>query len=445
MARTEQEWLELARRYNFRGRMDKGEFTGPVLSHGKDSVVVDVTGKEFLDFNSGQMCSVLGHNHPRIIQAIQEVCQTLIHSSSNYFNTAEIELAQRLGDIVPPPLQKSTFLLSGSDSNETAIMMAKVYTGKFEVASPHASFHGFSYASRAVTFAGWHAGYGPFAPGMYAILTPYRYRCQFCQKAPDCTLGCLDTSFELLDAQSVGSLAAVITEPLFSAGGVIPAPTVWLRALQAKCRERGMLLIFDEAQTGLAKLGTMFAFEQHGVVPDIVTISKHFGGGVSISAAITTEEIEQTVVERGYVGGHSHCNDPLGCVAGIASIDIIVEENLPKKAVELGEYFQGILRRLAQKHELIGDVRGQGLIQGIEFVEDRERKVPAKATGVAIHKRLLEKGVICSSRRGGSVVRFVPPFTTTRAQFDYAGELLDQAITEVLDEGARASGRAGRG
>jgi 2,2-dialkylglycine decarboxylase (pyruvate) len=233
----------------------------------------------------------------------------------------------------------------------------------------------------------------------------------------------------------------VITEPLFSAGGVIPAPTVWLRALQAKCRERGMLLIFDEAQTGLAKLGTMFAFEQHGIVPDIVTISKHFGGGVSMSAAITTAAIEQTIAERGYVGGHSHSNDPLGCLAGIASIDIIVEENLPKKAVELGEYFQGILRRLTQKHEVIGDVRGQGLIQGIELVEERERRVPANAIGVAVHRRLLEKGLICSSRRGGSVLRFVPPFTTTRTQLDRAGELIDSAITEVLDQGAQVRGQ----
>lgn len=437
MARTEREWLDWATRYNFRGRMDKGEFTGPVFVSGKDSVVVDVTGKEFLDFNAGQMCSALGHNHPKIIEAIQESCRTLIHASSMYFNVKEIKLAKRLAEILPPPLQKSTFLISGSDSNEAAISMAKMYTGKFEVASPHASFHGLSDTARALTFAGWHAGYGPMIPGAYAILTPYRYRCPFCQKAPECTLGCLETSFELLDAQSVGSLAAVITEPLFSAGGVIPAPPGWLRALKAKCEERGMLLILDEAQTGLAKLGTMFACEQEGVVPDILTISKHFGGGVSISAAITSEAIEAAVVERGYVVGHSHCNDPLGCAAGVASIDIILEENLPKKALKLGEYCQGILRRLAEKHEIIGDVRGKGLIQGIELVKDRETKEPAKATGMAIHQRLLQNGLLCSARRGGSVLRFVPPFTTTFAQFDRAGEILDSAIKEVLDEQSR--------
>jgi 2,2-dialkylglycine decarboxylase (pyruvate) len=251
MPRTEQEWLDLAKRYSFRARMDKGEFTGPVFVSGKNSVVSDVQGRDYLDFNSGQMCAALGHNRPEIVKAIAEACGTLIHASSMYFNTKEIELAKRLGELLPPQLQKSTFLISGSDSNEAAISMAKVYTGKFEVASPHVSFHGLSDTARALTFAGWHGGAGPVIPGTFAIMAPYRYRCSFCQQSPDCTLGCLDASFELLDAQSVGSLAAIITEPLFSAGGVIPAPTVWLKALKKKCEERGMLLIFDEAQTGL--------------------------------------------------------------------------------------------------------------------------------------------------------------------------------------------------
>jgi 2,2-dialkylglycine decarboxylase (pyruvate) len=441
MPTSEAEWLDWAKRHNFRGRMDKGEFSGPIFASAKDSVVVDVEGKQFLDFNSGQMCSALGHNRPEIIAAIQESCASLIHASSMYFNTKEIELAKRLGDILPPQLQKSTFLISGSDSNEAAISMAKVYTGRFEIASPHASFHGLSDTARAVTFAGWHAGYGPLIPGAYAILAPYRYRCAFCQDCPDCTLDCLEASFELLDAQSVGSLAAVITEPLFSAGGVIPAPTVWLHELQKKCRERGMLLIFDEAQTGLGKLGTMFAFEQHDIVPDILTISKHFGGGVSVSAAITSTEIEEVVVDRGYVVGHSHCNDPLGCAAGIASIDLIVNDGVPAQAARLGEYLQNILAGLAQKHEVIGDVRGKGLIQGIELVEDRMSKRPAEDLGRAIHKNLLAEGLICSARRKGSVLRFVPPITTTFEQFDRAGELLDKAIKSAADESSRRKAR----
>lgn len=438
LPKTEAEWLDWAQRFSFRGRMDKKEFSGPVFERGKDSIVYDVTGRKFLDFNSGQMCSALGHNRPEIVKAIEEACGTLIHASSMYFNTKEIELAKRLADILPPQLHKSTFLVSGSDSNEAAITMAKKYTGKFEVAAPHTSFHGLSDTARSLTFAGWHAGYGPGIPGALVILAPYRYRCAFCQHAADCTLDCLETSFELLDAQSTGSLAAVITEPLFSAGGVIPAPTVWLKALKKKCEERGMLLIFDEAQTGLGKLGTMFAFEQHGVVPDILTLSKHFGGGVSISATITREEIEEKIVERGFVVGHSHCNDPLGCAAGIASIDLIVADDVPAKAARLGDYLQAILRQLAQKYEVIGDVRGKGLIQGIEFVEDRMSKKSAKALGAAVHARILEKGLISSLRRGGGVIRFVPPVTTTTKQFDDAGDILDTAIKECLDERVRS-------
>ena len=442
--KTEAEWLKIANDYNFRGRMDKGEFTGPVFHRAKDSLVWDVNEKEFLDFNSGQMCAALGHNHPRIVAAIQEALGSMIHASSMYFNTKEIELAKRLGDLLPPQLHKSTFLVSGSDSNETAISMAKMYTGKFEVASPHTSFHGLSDTARSLTHSGWHAGYGPAIPGVFAILAPYRYRCSFCQNADDCTLDCLNTSFELLDAQSVGSLAAVITEPLFSAGGVIPAPTVWLKALQQKCKERGMLLIFDEAQTGLGKLGTMFAFEQHGVIPDILTLSKHFGGGISISTTITSREIEENINEKGFVCGHSHCNDPLGCAAGVASLDLIVEENVPARAAKLGDYLQAILRQLSQKYEVIGDVRGKGLIQGIELVEDRNSKTPAKELGTAIHAKLLEKGLLCSLRRSGSVIRFVPPVSTTPDQFDKAGEMLDAAIKEALDDRSRKASRSAK-
>jgi 2,2-dialkylglycine decarboxylase (pyruvate) len=429
--RTESEWLEMASRHNFRGRMDQREFTGPIFARGKDSVVWDVNGKEFLDFNSGQMCSALGHNHPRIAEAILESTQTLIHSSCNYFNIKEIELATRLGGLLPPELSKSTFLMSGSGSNEAAMNMAKVFTGRYEIASPVTSFHGLSDSARSVTFSGWHAGYGPNV-GTYAMMAPYRYRCEFCSDCSDCTLDCLNTSFELLDAQSVGSLGAVITEPLFSAGGVIPAPTVWLQALKQECQKRDMLLIFDEAQTGLGKLGTMFGFQQHDVVPDIMTISKHFGGGIAISAAITSERIEEVIVDRGFTCGESHSNDPICCAAGIASLDIIVDGNLPAVAEKKGNYFQDILKRLGQKYEVIGDVRGKGLIQGIEFVVDRMSKKPAFSFGKKLQKLLMENGILSSARRKGSVIRFVPPFTTTNDQFDRAGEILDKSIGKLL-------------
>ena len=312
---TEAELLEMARRFSFRSRIDKNIVTGPIMVWGRGSVVRDVNGKEYLDFNSGQMCAALGHNHPRIVQALHESGETLIHSHMSMFNDREIILAARLAEISPEGMNRSMFLTSGSDSNEAAMAIAKRYTGGYEVASPAVSFHGMNDSTRAVTFSGWHEGYGPYAPGHYPIIAPYRYRCRFCQNRPACDYSCLDTSFELLDAQADGPLAAVITEPLFSAGGVIDLPPGWLAELKRRCEARGALLIVDEAQTGLAKLGTMWAFEQEGVVPDIFTISKHFGGGVAISAAITTDDIEEKASETGLVVGHSHSNDPMPCHA----------------------------------------------------------------------------------------------------------------------------------
>jgi 2,2-dialkylglycine decarboxylase (pyruvate) len=433
-AGREDRLLGLAREYSFRNRLDKGAVAGPVLEWGRGSIVRDVNGKEYLDYNSGQMCAALGHSHPRIVAAIKESADTLIHASSSYFNVKEIALAARLGQLVPRPLRKSMFLGSGSDSNEGAITIAKKYTGGFEVASPHVSFHGMSEASRSVTYAGWHAGYGPGMPGTHAILAPYCYRCPVNQTFPSCELACLKGSLELLDAQTTGSRAAIITEPLFSAGGVIEPPPGWLGALKRAAHDRGMLLIFDEAQTGLGKLGTMFACEQEGVIPDVMTLSKHLGGGIEISAIVTTPEVEAVAAERGLVIGHSHTNDPLACNAALASLDAIVEDDLPARAAETGKYWRGHLDHLAGKYEVIGDVRGRGLIQGIELVRDRERKEPYREAGRAISRHCLARGLLFSARRDGSVLRFVPPFYSTRAELDRAAEILDAGIAAALDE-----------
>jgi 2,2-dialkylglycine decarboxylase (pyruvate) len=427
----EQELLTSAQTHLFRASMDAKELTGPVLERGAGSLVWDITGKAYLDFNSGQMCSALGHNHPRVVAAIQEASQKLIHASSSLLNVNEIRLAETLASTVPAPLQKSFFLLSGSDANEAALAVAKKYTGHVEVASPHTSFHGLSESTRAVTFAGWHQGYGPYAAGNYGILAPYCYRCPVQHTFPQCELACLKASFELLDAECAAPPAAIITEPLFSAGGVIEPPAGWLPALKRMCETRGTLLVLDEAQTGLAKLGTMWAFEREGVIPDVLTVSKHFGGGITISAVVTSAEIEAVVSAHNFVFMHSHTADPLACGAGLASLELILEEKLWERATHLGVYWQEHLRRLAMRYELIGDVRGRGLIQGIELVWDRVRKTPAFEAGPQIAQMCLEQGLLCSVRRGGSVLRFVPPFSTTEGQFDHAAEILERAIRRV--------------
>ncbi len=412
--------------------MDKSG-SGPIFVRGSGSEVEDVNGKTYLDFNSGQMCAWLGHNHPAITEAVTEACETLIHAHSSYYNDKEIELAERLANLLPAPLQKSMFLQSGADANEAAINIARKYTGGFEIISPHISFHGMSDTTRALTYAGWHRGYGPPQAGMMAMLAPYCYRCPINLEPETCELACLDASFELIDAQTTSRPAAVLTEPIFSAGGVIEPPIGWLPRLKEKCEERGMLLILDEEQTGLGKTGDTFAFEHEGVIPDIITLAKHFGGGICISSVTTSAEIEERVVADEFIVTHSHSNDPLACAAGTATLDVLERDGLPTKARQLGSYLKSKLNELSERFEIIGNVRGRGLLQGIELVRDRHSKEPATTEGKAITEQCLKAGLIFSVRREGAVLRFVPPASTTEAQIDRAVEILSGSMKEVVE------------
>jgi len=428
VASLESELLTLARQYSFRGRIDKTTFSGPVLVSAKGSIVTDIRGKEYLDFNSGQACAALGHNHPRIVEAIHQACSSMLHSHSSIYNLQEIRLATKLAAIMPDPLRKSLFGESGSDANELAILVARLFTGGKDVFSPHVSYHGLSSGSRSITFAGWRRNHGPLASDAHAILAPYCYRCPLAANFPSCDFACLRTSFELIDAQSSAQPAAVITETLFSAGGVINPPAGWLARLRKMCADRGMLLILDEEQTGLGKLGTMFGFERDNIVPDIVTLAKHFGGGVGVSSMTTSAQIEETVVEAGLTVTRSHSNDPLLCAAGLASLEVVEAEDVPARSRSIGELLLSHLWRLADKFELIGDVRGCGSLIGIELVLDRETKEPAYVEGQQITQYCLDRGLIFSSRRNGSVLRFMPPSTTTPAQIDQAMETLQNAL-----------------
>ncbi len=428
--KSEAELLEAARRFSFGGRMDKSG-SGPIFVRGSGSEVEDVNGRRYLDFNSGQMCAWLGHNHPAIVEAVADACATLIHAHSSYYNDKEIELADRLGNLLPDPLRKSMFLQSGADANEAAINIARKYTGGFEIISPHTSFHGMSDTTRSLTFAGWHRGYGPPQPGMMAMLAPYCYRCPINLEPETCELACLDASFELIDAQTTSRPAAVLTEPIFSAGGVIEPPTGWLSELKRRCEDRGMLLILDEEQTGLGKTGATFAFEHEDVVPDLITLAKHFGGGVCISSVTTSAEIEERVIADEFIVTHSHSNDPLACAAGTATLNVLERDDLAGKARQLGGYFRSKLNQLAERFEMIGDIRGRGLLQGIELVRDRRTREPATSEGHAIIDQCLEDGLIFSVRREGSVLRFVPPASTTEEQIDRAISILEHALYKV--------------
>jgi 2,2-dialkylglycine decarboxylase (pyruvate) len=425
----EREWLDRARNFCFRARLDRAHYDGPVFSRGQGSVVWDVEGKSYLDFNSGQLCGALGHNPPRVVEAIAKACKTMMHASSTYYNVQEIALAEKLCSLLPPSLNKAFFGMAGSDSTEAAINIAKKVTGRHEIASPHVGFHGLGDTPRALSFANWHRGMNPPAPGNFAIMAPYCFRCPIHQTFPNCQLSCLDGSLQVLDAETIAPIAAIITEPIFSAGGVIEPPPGWLPQVREACTERGALLILDEAQTGLAKLGTMWGFEQENVLPDILTISKHFGGGLAICAVVTTQEVEEEAIANGFAYSHSHSSDPLACAAALATLDTIEEENLVERARTIGDYWRKHLEALRSQHDAIAEIRGRGILQGIEV--QTADGYPGTEVGQRVAQECLEMGLLFSVRRSGSVIRFTPPFTTTEEQMDQAASILGEAFARA--------------
>lgn len=402
---------------------------GPVIARAEGSLSYDTDGKAYLDFNSGQMCSTLGHNNPRIQKVIEEQSKILTHASSVYFNIPQVELAEKLASVNDAPLKKSVFGESGSDSNESAVLLARRATGRNPVGALTQGFHGLSDSTRAISFSAATAGYGPPQPEVFAIPTPYCYRCPYKSEGKGCCMAPLHFGMETLDRQSAGMPAAVIVEPIVSAGGVIELPVEYLQGLRKELDKRGALLIYDEAQTGLGKLGTMFAYQTNGVKPDILTVSKHLGGGLAVSATIATDDVAARATKNGFSQGHSHAADPLACKAGTASIDEILENNLMQRAVAIGRRWQDNMRALQQRFEVIGDIRGRGLLQGIELVLDRRSKAPATDLAADVYRYSLSHGLMFSVRgKFKNVLRFVPPFTTTDAQLDRATEILEEAI-----------------
>jgi 2,2-dialkylglycine decarboxylase (pyruvate) len=414
-----------------------GSFAPFLVARANGAWVETADGRRVLDFTSGQICSTLGHNHPRIVAAIRGALDQVVHLNSWMLSEPVLALAERLASLSPPGLDKVILLNTGSEANEVALKLAKMHTGRFEVIGLARSFHGLLAGIASVNFSMAHAGYGPLLPGAFALPAPYAYRCpiRHCDGACDCT--CLEAGFELVDQQSVGSLCAVIAEPVLSAGGIIVPPDGYFRRLRELCNARGMLLVLDEAQTGFGRLGTMFGFEHDGIVPDLVAVSKTLGGGIPLAATITNSLIEEDCVEKGFLHVTSHVSDPLPAAAGLAVLEAIEEERLVERAREQGEYVLGRLRELQAAHEQIGDVRGRGLLVGLELVEDRESRRPADALGAAVTAECLRRGLSMNIVRAGSganCFRMAPPLTISEDEIDLAVEILDASLKAVLAE-----------
>ncbi len=412
-----------------------GDFTREIIERAEGSFVHTADGRKILDFTSGQMSAILGHSHPAIVATVQQQVAGLDHLYSGMLSRPVVDLARRLADSLPAPLEKALLLTTGAESNEAAIRMAKLVTGKHEIVSFARSWHGMTQAAASATYSAGRKGYGPGAPGNFAIPVPNTYRPDF--TTADGALDWrrqLDFAFDLIDAQSTGSLAACLVEPILSSGGIIEPPVGYFAALQAKCRERGMLMIVDEAQTGLCRTGTWYAFERDGIVPDILTLSKTLGAGLPLAAVVTSAEIEQRAYERGFLFFTTHVSDPLVAAVGNTVLDVLAADRLDERARDLGAFLRKGLESIAGRHEVVGDIRGRGLLAGVELVVDRETKRSSDELGARVTRRCLELGLhmnIVQLRGMGGVFRIAPPLTATEDELSLGLEILDTAIGDA--------------
>jgi len=390
----------------------------------------DLDGNETLDLAAGQFCTILGHSHPKFIEKVVEQMRLVVHVGSQFLSPIVLEAAEKFASVAPGKLKRSMIFSTGTEANECAISIAKKYTKKNGVIGFNRGYYGLSLTTKSLTsIFGGRFGDGPSVPESYRLLAPHCFHCPVNNHFPECNIVCLDSSLES-SVPSAQDIAAIIIEPIISAGGMIVPPPGYLRALKDFAQRHEALLIVDEAQTGFGRTGKWFGVEHHDVEPDILVISKGAGGGFPVSGFITTDEIADKVQNEGFGHLASHQMDPLSAVALATLIDIVREEGLVERAAETGAYFKGRLEELKAKHAMVADVRGQGLMLGMEI-----------STGSAGgNDGLLALGIVslCKQKRVHltysyfePVLRFIPPLTLTRDQVDFAINALDESLSEV--------------
>ncbi|HEY1313466.1 MAG TPA: acetyl ornithine aminotransferase family protein [Steroidobacteraceae bacterium] len=402
-----------------------------VMSHGKGAEIWDVDGNRFLDFAAGIAVCSTGHSHPAVVQAIKDAADRFLHISSDYWHEGQIKLAERLNELSPmkEPVM-SFFAQSGTESVEAALKLARFTSGRGRFIGFLGGFHGRTMGSLSFTSSKYtqQRGFFPSMPGVTHVPYPNPYRPLFA--GADQGRAVLRYIEEVLFVHNVpaSEVAAILIEPLQGEGGYLVPPDGFLQGLRELCDRHGILLIFDEVQSGIGRTGKMFAAEHWDVAPDIMTLAKGLGSGLPIGMVVA----KRSVMQKWSRGAHGNTfgGNPLCCAAALATLDL-VEREYCANAAKVGAYFLRKLHALAEKFAVVGDVRGKGLMIGVELVKDRTSKEPAKKLCDALITRAYHNGLILLAC-GQSTVRFMPPLVIDAADVDEAIVLLERSLSEVL-------------
>ncbi len=402
-------------------------------SHGEGHRLFDTAGRGYLDFANGIAVTVLGHRHPAVSAAIHAQVDRLIGPTGAIgYSEPVVRLASMVADTLPDPIDTVFFLNSGSEAIEAALKLARRATGRPAIIAFEGAFHGRTIGAASITSSNlnYRLGYEPLLPSVYLTPFPAAYR-DFDGDEEEATRVCL-RHLERLAATTVppSSVAAVVIEPVQGEGGYYPAPAPFLRALRRFCDEHGILLVADEVQTGYARTGRMWAFEHAGIVPDVVCIAKAIANGLPLSAIATSRELQERWGKSAH--GSTYGGNPVACAAGIAVLETIAADGLIENAAARGAQLTDGLRAMQAEDDRIGDVRGPGLMIGVEFVTDRQARTPDAATTAAVQARCAELGLlILSCGMAHQVIRWIPPLDATAAEISEGLEIFGEALRTV--------------
>jgi 4-aminobutyrate aminotransferase len=401
-----------------------------VWDSAKGVVVTDVDGNTFLDWTSGVLVTNVGHCHPHLVKAIQAAAAKLLN---NYecLNEPRVQAAEKLISILPKHLDKCFFLSTGAETTEGAMRIMKRKSGNYEIISFCNAFHGRTYAAASVGgMTGPKKGYGPSMPGAIRVPFPYCYRCPFKAKPETCDMLCLDYADDVVRATSTGSLAGVIVEAYQGAAGFIFAPPGWFPRLEQWIRSRGLLFTLDEVQSSFGRTGKLFAMEWEGLTPDLVCLGKGIGSSVPASAIAARGEVIGTL-------GHGEMSSTMGgnpvcCAAVTAVVEILQAEKLEQNALRMGEVMKSRLLKMQERSPYIGDVRGRGLVMGVELVKDKKTKEPAPDLTRKMIDTCAQNGLLLGSVGiFGNVIRVAPPLVITEAQAHESLDIFEKSLASL--------------
>ena len=403
-----------------------------VTERASGMVVEDLDGNRYLDFAAGISTVSTGHCHPEVVKAVQQQAERMLHICYTDFHyPAYIELCETLAQLAPMSGKNRVFLSnSGAEAVETSIKLARTHTGRQKIIAFYGAFHGRTLGTVALTASKpvQRLSFGPLLPEVYHTHYSYCYRCPVNRKPDACDVQCLDLLTDSMFHHTVPpeEVAAVLVEPIQGEGGFIPPHPEFLSRLQALCREHGILLISDEVQCGMGRTGKLFASEHYGLDPDIVILAKGIASGMPISAVIARDEVMQW---NDGSHGSTFGGNPLSCQAALATLRLL-RGGLIENAGQVGERLLKKLGSLMDKHSLIGDVRGIGLMIGIEVVRNRDTREPASKERERIVRRAFEKGLL-TLPCGKSTIRLSPPLVCTDSDADKAVSILDEVLAEI--------------